>query len=146
MERYASYRRNRMSSIILDEKSIHILQILNYNQIRDSLINIIKWHDNGNNQYTLSSKDITDPQGTIGKELNLEINDTAGYIVTYLQGDNPVEPTVIIERYNINDGIRELSNLSNTTQSDRKYGILSYVEKTIKKDLQIIGEKSAVTS
>ena len=135
-----------MSSIILDEKSIHILQILNYNQIRDSLINIIKWHDNGNNRYTLSSKDITDPQGTIGKALNLEINDTTGYIVTYLQGDNPVEPTVIIERYNINDGIRELSNLSNTTQSDRKYGILSYVEKTIKKDLQIIGEKSAVTS
>lgn len=135
-----------MSSIILDEKSIHILQVLNYNQIRDSLINIIKWHDNGNNRYTLSSKDITDPQGTIGKELNLEINDTTGYIVTYLQGDNPVEPTVIIERYNINDGIRELSNLSNTAQSDRKYGILSHVEKTIKKDLQIIGEKSAVTS
>ena len=135
-----------MSSIILDEKSIHILQILNYNQIRDSLINIIKWHDNGNNRYTLTSKDITDQQGTIGKELNLEINDTTGYIVTYLQGDNPVEPTVIIERYNINDGIRELSNLSNTTQSDRKYGILPHVEKTIKKDLQIIGEKSAVTS
>lgn len=135
-----------MSSIILDEKSIHILQVLNYNQIRDSLINIIKWHDNGDNRYTLSSKDITDPQGTIGKELNLEINDTTGYIVTYLQGDNPVEPTVIIERYNINDGIRELSNLSNTTQSDRKYGILSHVEKSIKKDLQFIGEKSAVTS
>ena len=135
-----------MSSIIQDEKSIHILQILNYNQIRDSLINIIKWHDNGNNRYTLSSKDITDPQGTIGKELNLEINDTTGYIVTYLQGDNPVEPTVIIERYNINGGIRELSNLYNTTQSDRKYDFLSHVERTIKKDLQIIGEKSAVTS
>lgn len=135
-----------MSSIIQDEKSIHILHILNYNKIRDSLFNIIKWHDNGNNLYTLSSKDMTDPQGTIGKVLNLEINDTTGYIVTYLQGDNPVEPTVIIERYKINDGIRELSNLSNTTQSDRKYSIRSYVEKTIKKDLQFIGEKSAVTS
>lgn len=130
-----------MSSIIQDKKSIHILHILNYNQIRDSLFNIIKWHDNGNNRYTLSSKDITDPQGTIGKELNLEINDTIGYIVTYLQGDNPVEPTVTIERYNINGGIRELSNLSNTAEPNRKYDIPFHVEKAIKKDLQFIGEK-----
>ena len=135
-----------MSSIIQDEKSIHILHILNYNKIRDSLFNIIKWHDNGNNQYTLSSKDMADPQGTFGKELNLEINDTAGYVVTYVQGDNPVEATVTVERYTVNGGIRELNNLSDTTQPDRAYDILSHVEKVIKKDLQLIGEKSAPTS
>lgn len=135
-----------MSSIIQDEKSIHILHILNYNKIRDSLFNIIKWHDNGNNRYTLSSKDMTDPQGTFGKELKLEINDTAGYVVTYLQDDNPVEATVTVERYNISGGIQELSNLSDTSQPDRTYDILFHVEKVIKKDLQLIGEKSAVTS
>lgn len=132
-----------MSSIIQDEESIRILHILNYNKIRDSLFNIIKWHDNGNNRYTLSSKDMIDPQGTFGKELTLEINDTTGYIVTYLHDDNPVEPTVTVERYNINGGIRELSNLS---KPDRKYDILFHVEKAIKKDLQFIGEKSAVAS
>lgn len=138
-----------MSSIIQDEKSIHILHTLNYNEIRDSLFNIIKWHDNhdnGNNRYTLSSKDMTDPQGTFGKELNLEINDTAGYVVTYLQGDNPVEATITVERYNISEGIQELSNLSGTSQPDRAYDILFHVEKVIKKDLQLIGEKPAVTS
>lgn len=132
-----------MSSIMQDEESIRILHILNYNKIRDSLFNIIKWHDNGNNRYTLSSNDMTDPQGTFGKELKLEINDTTGYIITYLHDDNPVEPTVTVERYTINGGIRELSNLS---KPDRKYDILFHVEKAIRKDLQFIGEKSAVTS
>ena len=135
-----------MSSIIQDEKSIRILHILNYNKIRGALFNVIKWHDNGNNLYTLSSKDMTDPQGTFGKELNLEINGTAGYVVTYVQDDNPVEATVTVERYTVNGGIRELSNLSDTSQPDSVYGILSHVEKVIKKDLQLIGEKSTPTS
>lgn len=129
-----------MSNLIQNEENKHVLHKLNYHKIRDGLFNVTKWHDDGFNTYTFDSSDVTEKDQTIGKRLELHINEGIVYTVTYLYGDKPEEPTILIKRSDMygETQLNDLANPKDPDKTNKMYDILYHVEKTIKRDLQMI--------
>lgn len=127
-----------MSNLIQNQEDQHVLHKLNYHKIRDGLFNVTKWHDNGFSAYLFKSNDIKENNKIVGKQLELHIDGTLKYTVTYIYNKNPEEPTILIMRSNVYGNVRlnDLANPDDPDKSNKMYDIMYHIEKTIKRDIQ----------